>query len=615
MEKSRRQITFPGPGMRLRKARADETIVPLVADVRELELSRHPVLESLCPSLADFCAQARAVAAQVGHCLPPELREPPTPQMPGFWDCYRDQFARFSVVPAIVNHQIARQALAPGGELAILHEKRDSAWWRERTGAYEAVTAAAAGEPQVPVHTRPGGVWRSARNLVLPMLSHVQALLGALNSYGRPTAATRSERISAGDCDVLFLAVGATAAPIIARLAGGLADDHGLKSVAADLHFGGSTRALGSANIPVVDADPRWYGSRLIRDSRSVWPKWWQHFQAELAAAGDELGGWEWLMPLLHRRMLVTLAHRAALGLAELAAARVIIETLTPRVVVGFHLYADMLAPLMLTAHLRGIPTICCQHGIRGPYHRTLGSLPWDRFLVFGQYTADLLADLLDPATDVEITGHCLYDDVVTSAQPEAGTALRTELAGAHEYAVLVATQPDEYEVQRTQPRWWLEATAQACASADAAMLIKVHPEERQATMYRRLARQWPDAVTVIAHGEHPLAELIPACDLLVTRDSTIAYEANLWDKPVITVDLSGQRDRFAIASDGGGEGVHRYEDIEPAIRSLLTDVAVRDKLAASRTEFLRSHLGPRDGQATARIAAAIARAAQGHPA
>ncbi len=252
----------------------------------------------------------------------------------------------------------------------------------------------------------------------------------------------------------------------------------------------------------------------------------------------------------------------------------------------------------------------CCQHGIRGPYHRTLGSLPWDRFLVFGQYTADLLADLLDPITQVEITGHCLYDDVVTSARPEAGATLRAELTGAHQCVVLVATQPDEYDVQRTQPRWWLEATAQACETADAAMLIKVHPEERQAMMYRRLARQWPDTVTVITHGERPLADLIPACDLLVTRDSTVAYEANLWDKPVITVNLSGQRDRFAIASDGGGEGVYRYEDIEPAIRSLLTNATARQELAASRTEFLRSHLGPQDGQATARIAAAIARAA-----
>ncbi len=608
MEQSRRQVTFLGPGVRLRKAQADETIVSLVADVRELELSRHPLLESLRPSLGDFCAQARAVATQLGSYLPPELREPPAPQMPSFWDCYRDQFARFSVVPAIVNHQIARQALASGGQLAALHEKRDSAWWRERTGAYEAV-AAAAREARVPLRTTPSGLWRSVRNLALPMLSHGQALLGALNSYGSPTA-TGLERISADDCDVLFLAVGATAAPIIARVAERLTDDHGLKSVAADLHFGGSTRALAGADVPVVDADPRCYGSKLIRAGRGLWPRWWQHFQAQLGAAGDELGGREWLTPLLRRRMLVTLAGRAALGLAQLSAARVIIEKLAPRAVVGFHLYADIVAPLMLTAHLRDIPTVCCQHGIRGPYHRTLGNLPWDRFLAFGEYTADLLADLLDPVTEVEVTGHCLYDDARTPGPPEQIAALRSELAGESRFVVLVATQPDEYDVQRAQPRWWLEAAAQACQAADAAMLIKVHPEEKAVTIYQDLARQWPNAVTVIPHGEDTLTDLLPACDLLVTRDSTVAYEANLRDKPVITVNLSGQRDRFALAEDGGAQGVYRYEDIEPAMHSLLADAAARENLAASRPQFLARHLGPQDGQATERIAAAIAQAA-----
>ena len=277
---------------------------------------------------------------------------------------------------------------------------------------------------------------------------------------------------------------------------------------------------------------------------------------------------------------------------------------------VGCHLYADMVAPLMLTARRRDIPTVCCQHGIRGPYHRTLGSLPWDKLLVFGEYTADLLANLLDPVTQVEITGHCLYDDVLTSTQPEAGTALRGRLAGESRFVVLVPTQPDEYEVQRAQPRWWLEAVAQACQAADAAMVIKVHPEEKAATMYLGLARQWPNTVTIIPHGEDTLADLLPACDLLVTRDSTVAYEANLRGKPVITVNLSGQRDRFALAQDGGAQGVSRYEDIQPAIQQLLTDATARESLASSRPEFLARHLGPQDGRATERIAAAIAQAA-----
>ena len=595
-------------------------ILPKLSE-SDVELGRHPILQHLRESLPQFYHRARQVAQHVGDSLPHSLVVGSDAETPSFWECYQDEFARFSIAPLLINHQIALQALASGDSAQVrVIEKPTGRWWL-RGGAIEAVMAAGR-EAGIPVDTIPGPIVQDLRSLVLPVLASLLSLRGAMRSYSPDGPGVPAVALGHQARDVLFLGVGATSAPIIARLAAYLQSEYGLNSVAADLHFGGSTQALSSIETPIVDAHPLLYGASEIRDALWQWPGWWRHFKA--AYPRDEEYGW--LRPVVLRRMLIALARDAGWVRARLKAARVILDALRPRVVVGFHRYATVIAPLVLSAQHRGLPTIYCQHGIRGPYYRTLGNLPWDKMLMFGPYSVELFSDLVTPQTEFGVTGHCLYDDVHARAEPDLDEQTRKKFIAGHRYLLVVPTQTDEYLVKssawqhRLTPgpspagrgaQWWLRGVAEAGHALDAAVVLKVHPEESHADIYQELVQRWPDTVTIVPHGQSNLSRLIEAADLLVTRDSTVAYEANLRGTPVVTVNLSGHKDRFPVAEHGGAVRVCRYEDIQSTLRELLTNDA-RARLAATRTQFLEYHLGPCDDQATARITSIIAAAAQG---
>ncbi len=598
-------LTFLAPGAELPPGVRSERVLPLVADGREVELSLHPSLQGLRPSLADLYHTAQARAEGLAESLPRELVDGTDAATPSFWECYQDEFARFCLAPLLVNYQIAAQVLASAGQGgAQVIEKPTGKWW-SGGGAAEAVLAAR-GQANVPVHLVPQAFHRRLRNLLLPSVASLLSVKRALQSYLPGDTGAAAPTLSDQPCDILFLGVGASSVPIVARLAAKLADDYGLASVVADMHLGGSTEALRRSQIPVVDAHPTLYGAAQIREAVWQWPGWWQHFKT--AYSPDE--GYTWMRPALLRRVLICLARDVGWGQAQLATARVILDTLHPRVVVGFHRHATVIAPLVLSAKRRGLATIYCQHGIRGPYHRTLGSLPWDKMLMFGQYSIELFSDLVAPQTHFEVTGHCLYDDVFAPMVPDVATQRRREFIGGRKYLVVIPTQTDEYQVKAAQQQWWLVGVVEAADALDAAVVLKMHPEERYPDIYQELVRRWPDTVRIVRHGQYNLSELIAAADVLVTRDSTVAYEANLRETPAITVNLSGRRDRFTLAEDGGAAGVYRYADIQPAIKELLTSEATRARLAEARGEFLRHHLGPPDGHATDRITRIIAQAA-----
>ena len=178
--------------------------------------------------------------------------------------------------------------------------------------------------------------------------------------------------------------------------------------------------------------------------------------------------------------------------------------------------------------------------------------------------------------------------------------------------AVLVATQTDEPQVRASQPRWWLRGVAEACQSLGARLALRTHPAETSLGMYDELTRDFPGTVQVWGVGERTLGEALGEAAVLVTRDSTVVYEAALAGKPALTVALPPYRPRFPLAEHGGALSVSVYEDIEPTLRDALTNGPRSQELAARRPAFLDYHLGPQDGRATERTLAALLAAAGG---
>jgi hypothetical protein len=268
---------------------------------------------------------------------------------------------------------------------------------------------------------------------------------------------------------------------------------------------------------------------------------------------------------------------------------------------VMFHPYYHRVAALVLAARARGIPTVYAQHGVYFGESDCTVPMPFVEHLVFGEDSAENIGRRATGGP-VTVTGHSLYDPLVLRGQQA-----RQPRPEGERPAVLVATQTDEtltYDV--TSEQWWVKGCAEACRELGAHCLIKLHPADTEVGMYTRLEELMPETVTVVRHGTRGMADLLDEAAVLVTRDSTVVYEANLAAVPVLAVNLTGRKDRVPYAAEGGALGVYRFEDLLTTLRRVLQG-EIAD-LEASRQRFLLRHLGPQDGQAAERIAAGIAR-------
>ena len=179
---------------------------------------------------------------------------------------------------------------------------------------------------------------------------------------------------------------------------------------------------------------------------------------------------------------------------------------------------------------------------------------------------------------------------------------------------VVLCTQFNEQMYYRREG-WWLQGVAEACRALNVRLVLKLHPSEtpENIRLYRTLLAPGDDRVLLAPHGQWPLSELLVACDLMITRDSTVVFEANLLDRPAVTINLSHCDEELPYAATGGALGVYSYADIARAIESALFDDVTRAQLTRGREAFLTAQTGPRDGHATERIAAAIAAWAAPH--
>lgn len=593
------KVVLSGPGREVPGA------VSLVADLRSVELSAHPLVGALRARTGPVAHEALALARALRRVLPEEVAARPDPRTPSLWECVEHEFARYSLAPALLNLELAKAALeeASGLDLALV-ERADGRWWLGGSGAEEAAREAArqAGRR---LRLEPGGALRALRRLALPYAARRAPRRG--HGLEPPRA---EEQVRREPVEVAFACVAATSVPILARIAEGLRQV-GLSSAMLDFHRDHSTEALRQTDLRIVDARPERYGGEEAAAwARAQAGRWWRQGQSGVRQLVREGALPGWVAPQVERRLAVALAREVPELAAHRVAAGRLLEDLQPHVFVGLHFLPDFLAPLLLSAQARGVPTAWHQHGIRGPVHRNGAVLPWGTMLAWGQYTADLYADLVPPGSRWVVTGNGLYDEVTAEA-PGTATAMRARLRLGQEPVVLAATQTDEAQTKARQERWWLRGVAEACQGLGAALVVKLHPHERERDLYAELEAEFPERVRVLAHGELSLGEGLAMAGVLVVRDSTVAYDAALRGKAVVAVTLWPEHPRFPLAEHGGAIGVARYEEIGPALREALEGGEAAARLAERRAGFLEYHLGPQDGGATGRIVEELRRLAQ----
>lgn len=584
--------------------RPGDAILPLVERFEDALFMPGAWSGELSSLFPEFSLRTRALGHSLGALLPGWFGRARAEWGHSPWDCYADHFVKFSLGPALCNLRLAeRAAQERPAEVLAWELPADPGWWtgRQMVAEVAAVIAARCGARLTTVGSRSR---RVARDLAAPVIPLVHALR-LLTGYERLPRGAPPDR-----ADVLFAILGPTLVPLYDRIGARLQREHALGVIGVDLPAGPPGGTIAAGELPRYRLHDL-LEPAMVREARAValtGPQAVAALVRELEDFAPLAQLPEPLRAVLARRLHASVTRELSLGVLHARLWQRALDAIRPAAVVSFVAYNELMAPLVLQARHRGIPTLCLQHGISGPLFRAEALLPYDDLVVFGAYAREMLTPLARPDAVFTVTGHSVYDEL---AQGDVVPAPRAEILSGREYLVLVTTQPIETNLRAYEPRWWLELLAEACVALDARMVIKPHPRE-DAARYQPLVERWPEHVSLIPHGAHELSALIAAADVLVTRFSTTVFEAALLDRPAMTVNLAGGEDQYPFAAEGAALGVYAEEEMLPTLRRLLLDPSVRAELARSRQEFLDRHVGPRDGRATERLAALIAGRARG---
>jgi hypothetical protein len=293
------------------------------------------------------------------------------------------------------------------------------------------------------------------------------------------------------------------------------------------------------------------------------------------------------------------------------------LDALKPRVVFTYAEAGGWGRALMLEARRRGIVTTAIQHGFI--YRHWLNYLheademaasagnPADRgfprpdvTLLFDDFAREHLEQHGHfPASALTVTGSPRLDAIAQSAQAfdEAGRRTLRAALGAGATAPVVVVAAKFTQLGSAFPA----LVSAAREMPDIRLVVKPHPAEG-AEPYVAAAAGVPNVV--VAPADADLGRLTAIADALVTANSTAAIEAMPLGVPALVVALPNNLSPFVEA--GAMAGAETPAGVGPALRALLYDGEMRQRLSAAREAFLARYRIAADGRAAARAAAAI---------
>ena len=223
-----------------------------------------------------------------------------------------------------------------------------------------------------------------------------------------------------------------------------------------------------------------------------------------------------------------------------------------------------------------------------------------DKFCLFGdQVKTILLNEMSYPAPKaLQVTGQARFDQLIklshSSSYKSAATYFKLDFDRP---VILLASQTFNLQGDRGS---FLNAVFKSLASLEGVQLaIKPHPIEDPKDIRRRLRNAGCGGVVLPA--SLLFADALKFSDLVITSYSTVAVEAMLARRPVITVNFSGEPDLVPYANRGAAKGVYCIEDLNGTLSEIVFNSEERDKLIDRASQYVRDEFFECDGNAAAR--------------
>jgi glycosyltransferase involved in cell wall biosynthesis len=310
---------------------------------------------------------------------------------------------------------------------------------------------------------------------------------------------------------------------------------------------------------------------------------------------------------LFHRRLIEAVKYIEMM--------KQVVKVENPNIIVIVDEYGLYGRAAIIAGKLNNVPTLAIQHGVFTPkelgYSHYRDEIFTDKFInlnycpipdktaVSSEYYKNILFNSGSyPKNGVVVTGQPKYDVLAYANKIFKKKKIFKQFGIDYQKKIIVlATQPYPKHENELLLRSVFTGIKKLL---DTHLIIKIHPNEYDKSFHQRIAREV--GVNVVIVKDINLYELLYACDLMMTVDSTAAIEAMILGKPVITVTLPGSSFVVSYAESGATFGVYKPEDISSAIVKVLNNRQIRKKLHSNMKRFVYNHAYKIDGNASKRI-------------
>ncbi len=274
---------------------------------------------------------------------------------------------------------------------------------------------------------------------------------------------------------------------------------------------------------------------------------------------------------------------------------------------------------LITVANQKNIPSCVIQHGAPFPIVAiALAPVSCTKIAAWGNTTRDMLLNCGVSDSKIEVTGVPRYDSFrIKPADPKDRARIAAELnIPADKKWLVFATDPfhepgradfvGNYLTQ-DELRKLVQTVARAAQRfPECRLILKLHPRDRYESFARAWIREMNMEGQVWVTRSFPTPRLLPHTEVLLTVCSTVAIEAMLCDKPVITLNMQSGEDLQPHRELGVALGAKDEQTLIQALDRCLNDESTKQNLRARREQVIPEYIGPRDGKASARAAEII---------
>jgi len=248
-------------------------------------------------------------------------------------------------------------------------------------------------------------------------------------------------------------------------------------------------------------------------------------------------------------------------------------------------------------AELNKIVAVTVQHGAIGERAGRYGYLPISsaKFACWGKTSKEALIGYGGDEKKIIVTGSPRYDSLIKKEgfKSKEDIYLLFNLKPEDKIVVYATNVMPEQELMFT-------ALAKACNELNLKLILALHPADKE-QFYANICTKnnWQ---LLVSKDFANLFSLINYSEVFVTKASTVAIEAMIIEKPIITMNFTTAPDRLPFAKLGAAIGVYRPEDLKNAVEEILTKENIKSNLKKKAEEFLEDYIYSLDGKSTERV-------------